>query len=119
MEDRFKFRAWDGNKMHYKLLIGNTDTKDFENYTAHCLYDYESKQWKNFDEMSDIVIMQCTGLKDKKQNLIYESDIVDLAGYGKYLCEFPFLELYDLDDSSDIGVILGNRFENPELLEGN
>ncbi len=61
--------------------------------------------------------MQFTGLTDCKGKDIYEGDVIYLAGYGDYLVEFPFLELYDSGAENDIGKIIGNIHENPELLK--
>jgi hypothetical protein len=46
-----------------------------------------------------------------------EGDVVFIAGYGRYIAEFPFTELYESSVEGDIGMILGNIYENPELVE--
>lgn len=69
------------------------------------------------DEIPALRIEQFTELKDKNGKDIYEGDIVYLSGYGKYTCEFPFIELWEAYQENDIGEILGNIHENPELME--
>ena len=94
-----KFRAWD-REVKEMLL--------------------PKKIWHLFawdeDGNQPINIMQYTGLKDKNGIEIYEGDLIYISGYGIYEVEFPFIELYDRDDINDIGKILGNIYENPELL---
>lgn len=69
-------------------------------------------------EMSEGYIEQYTGLKDRNGKEIYEGDIVYLAGQGNVVMEFPFFDLYDAAAENDIGEIVGNIHENPELLDG-
>ena len=65
-----KIRAWDKDYkyMNHKVMVGNV--WDEENYHAHMIWvdrkdvDYECESgWMNFDENSNIEIMQYTGLK--------------------------------------------------------
>lgn len=57
-----------------------------------------------------------SGLLDKQGVEIYEKDVVYLAGYGNYLVEFPFIELYEALHDDAIGSVLGSIYKNPELL---
>lgn len=85
----------------------------------------------NMIEVDPSTICQCTGLKDKNGKLIWEIDIVkhDFGEYqigvqlaivkydSKYAC-YQIKPIYDwmYCDKSDCEVI-GNIFDNPELLE--
>lgn len=72
-------------------------------------------RWKK--DGQPIEIMQFTGLTDKNGVKIFEGDIVVIAGYGHYECVYPFTELYDAVMEGNIGIIIGNIHQNPELLE--
>ena len=131
MQDRFKFRVWNklSNTMTYNFMFGNFMQKSLE--------DYEKKDWvglnyepnyicfNNKAIEENLVIMQCTGLKDKNGKLIYEGDILNyscLAGYSDiYTCTFnngSFLIGGLLISNTHLkSEVIGNIYENPKLLE--
>ena len=123
-----KFRAWteEGKVMYY-------DVYPFKDNTLLLSYDEIS-----FDEVpaSDFILMQSTGLKDKNGKEIFEGDIVkyksgcntytevvaydkNFAGFGvkdaKANVVFTFWEIAE-DISLTSLEVIGNIYENPELL---
>ena len=84
-------------------------------------------------EVDPSTICQCTGIKDKNGKLIYENDVVnclaeDCCGYigwneseaGFYfntLLEDGGFEEEHIYDYQDCMEVIGNTFDNPELLE--
>jgi len=114
-----KFRAWNlryawGEKISKKMVffdIVSLDGNLVLGLTA------ENKSAYGYIE-DDTIIMQYTGLKDSHGKEIYEGDIVYLAGYGFYEVEWPFIQLYESSFENDIGEIIGNIYENQELLSG-
>lgn len=89
----------------------------------------------NFYSVDPETICQCTGIKDKNGKLIWENDIVnclteECSGYigwneseaGFYfnvLLEDGSFEEEHIYDYQDCIEVIGNTFDNPELLEGN
>lgn len=125
-----KYRAWDKtrNEMNYRVMVGNCDTDD-ENWTCPIIWIEEKKDWLHFDDYDSI--MQSTGLKDKNGKEIFEGDILKNNKYitsvfyerGAYCVKFrrttnttvtmnviSFIEKYKTK-------VIGNIYENPELLE--
>ena len=139
MEDRFKFRAWDGKVMH------SVDTIEFPQggirWYGHGAGSGIAYANPEYDWKKDSVLMQCTGLKDKNGQLIYEGDVLAFTselvkfGTGERTGRFctkhrPVVWVSDgrwgtsdnLVDSlrqehlTEYAVIAGNIHENPELL---
>ena len=139
MQDRLKFRVWHETlkQMHYNDFIITA-----AGYTAK-LYqenDYMMK-FNQYDLEFDkqCVVMQSTGLKDKKSKLIYEGDIVQFYNDGFlqtmkiiwdndeldfkaiglkksvecYEQDFLYLGYIKKEDSLEV---IGNIYENSELL---
>ena len=115
MTDRFKIRVWD---------------KEFNQYWT----DEEIKEnaaWLLFpdnDNIENIEIEQCTGIKDKNGKPVFEGDILsDYDGF-KFLVRWNALELKyvfipvlknnteDLDIYPNECELVGNIHENEELL---
>lgn len=114
-----KFRAWD--KMDG--IIGQVHQITFgDNYMV--LFQTGLAAMKHTTE---IELMQFTGLLDKNGKEIYEGDILDWAGLkpiqilwkdtGFHSSMYGSEPIHLTQDGmSDFGEIIGNIYENPELL---
>lgn len=126
-----KFRAWDKarNEMNYKVMVGNCDTDD-ENWTCPIIWIEDREKWLHFDDYE--CIMQSTGLKDKNGKEVFVGDIIKCTRgclhevyiekeYGGTYCGgMPAVYLKDLREGyawTEHEEIIGNIYENPELLE--
>lgn len=77
----------------------------------------------NFYEIDPNTICQCTGLKDKNGKLIWENDIckyqwngktkIDVIKYDPPMFSYSGAMRWNLDCDE----VIGNKFDNPELLE--
>lgn len=127
MSDRFKFRVWNTTHKRWADKVSLDQDGKF-----NTLYFGVSSRF-NIVPQEETVIMFCTGLKDKNGKLIYEGHIVNYKFHND-----EEGETYDLQDvvewedgaffpipqekPSDEGrmtdfEIIGNIYENPELLE--
>ena len=133
MQNRFKFRVWleEENKMISP-----------EDENADCIFAYKQHGnllklvgdneviWARIGHtIYDKHVMQCTGLKDKNGKLIYEGDIVkfktELFGKPKqiiwdechYILKNTFIILCDMEIKQFGLEVIGNVYENKELLE--
>ena len=128
-----KFRAWD-EELKLMLDVPLIDFKKRGIVGEHWGFGET-----NFISFDDIELMQSTGLKDKNGKEIFEGDIVTdgdvtsdikyhqtLGFYmiGKYGFSVPFGQGVDVeyfeefaDHVSKTFEVVGNIYENPELLE--
>ena len=117
-----KFRAWDKKR---KEILRIT-MMDFAEWWVSCrppgtqvdpLEYGERNSFKN-EETDRHILMQYTGLKDKNGKEIYEGDILDATwGYrGEVEMDTFLMATLECTISDDVEVI-GNIYENPELLE--
>ncbi len=124
-----KFRVWDNTtkKMHYQDDSWNGSNGFINIVTIYTGYE-NSREWKDF------FMMQYTGLKDKDGTEIYEGDIVEAWSEGsKHIGEvreridglyiiYPaycngFWGLKPNKAGKTTVEVIGNIYENPELLE--
>jgi uncharacterized phage protein (TIGR01671 family) len=120
LSSRLFFRAWISSQ-NYMAIQGTPDLETLQSFMFH--YGNEEN------------IMQFTGLSDKNGSKIFEGDIVSFINAGGldddygviYFCETRFKfaiinEKTDLDEDlynitrPAIIKVIGNVFENPELL---
>lgn len=128
MQDRFKFRIWNKTEMHYNDFVVTATGfagKITEEFLGQCVFKQDDLTTDN-----ECILMQCTGLKDKNGKLIYEGDIVeifhmsgtmqgrlfkDVVEWNDLRCRFD-TENYGVFDEDDVYEVIGNIYENPELL---
>ena len=134
-KNSFKFRAW------LKSIGEMVEVLEIDFYNKEVAYiwteqvsDYELEQTREVDKIDDLDLMQYTGLKDKNGVEIYEGDVISelseqgedwanhilaevvwhkVGFYGKekgHEPEYPITEFVK-------GEVIGNIWENPELIE--
>lgn len=117
-------RAWDSWRKSMSVVDRiYIDTKGVR------LYDDFGKYWRDF---SDVELMQSTGLKDKNGKEVFVGDIIKCTRGclhevyiekeygGTYIGGMPAIYLKGIRKGyawTGDEVIIGNIYENPELLE--
>lgn len=126
MQDRFLSRGKriDNNEWEYGLPSYDEDGEIEE-------IEVWSEDDINFYSVDPSTVCQCTGIKDKNGKLIFENDIVETQ-YGKAVVVWDKSEWrikwnddliwrkdlhYWANDNSWRIEVVGNKFDNPELLE--
>lgn len=123
-----KFRAWD------KILKKMNDVTAIDFSTKPFRVFYSAYGEDNYFNQ-DAILMQSTGLKDKNGVEIYEGDIVKPVSFASWIGVVKYSSenaAYILDDHNNEFIrgenvylsqfnegleIIGNIYENPELME--
>ena len=129
MKDRFKFRAWDKTNNDWAICGVFLDKVESDRMNEAI----DKNLYLNIRN-DDIVIMQCTGLKDKTGKLIYEGDVLEYQNglndedyhvvewIKKKSAFYPLYRNYGNEIITKNGwgsmfyKIIGNIYSNPELL---
>lgn len=123
-----KFRAWDKED---EVMIDWfwLSSEGYLYETPATVYDTPHLELERND---DLIAMQYTGLKDAKGVEIYEGDIINYERRGKEqvgiveyyasACSFLLSDTHLLLSAGAfvpyfVGEVIGNIYENPELLE--
>lgn len=122
MSRDIKFRAWD-NCAEKMIIAGFDDGYTF--IKSECGFDVYGDGGMNIYHLE---LMQYTGINDKNGIEIYEDDVVE--DYEGRLCRVSYANgcFYSvlisddcihelLSDNSSLCEVIGNIYENPELLE--
>lgn len=126
-----KFRAW--KKTDTPEMFENITVIDFKKKIIGIDFPISTQTLRtDVESLDNIVLMQYTGLKDKRGVEIYEGDIIredvekggppiivsvvweEGAFYGKERTHNPEYIAKEFLN----GKVIGNIYENPELLEG-
>lgn len=147
MQDRYKFKIWDKTEKKFLPLDSKTENTDswisIDNTGVYLVERDNARDVAFFTDITeDVIILQCTGLKDKNGKLIYEGDIVSVKvkiqnsfyedeyyfkNYkGEIIFEKGKIEI-DVIDTTKHPIslyyhakdceVIGNIYENPKLLE--
>ena len=127
MNREIKFRIWDIDER--KFVVNETDRLGCGD-TKKCMSERVDFENNSVEISADerYIFSEYTGLKDENGKEIYEGDILFESFREEYLkvvfengsfrAEADGYSL-DLEDYDDICEVVGNIYENPELMEDN
>ena len=115
-----KFRAWD--KTHKKLGLIEADMVN-GTFQSVKIFDEDDDDWQVFD---NFILMQSTGIKDRNGVEIFEGDMFK-DGVVEYDVELGMwiVSFFKFDNYMKLsnylrdfkGSVIGNIYENPDLVE--
>ena len=140
MNREIKFRAWDeGNKvmhLNFQFFTSGDGGNDWICFSS----DKEPRDTKTVQHgivfsnpyfRQQFKIMQFTSLLDKNGNQIYEGDVLTAGDGGIFEVKFEYAGFHFCTTPSSKYIsypapcgnasrmeVIGNRYENPDLLEG-
>jgi uncharacterized phage protein (TIGR01671 family) len=111
-----KFRAW--HKAEKKMYAVDAMRFDYNGLFTVDLLDAGDHYTRDCIDLNEVELMQFTGLKDEAGKEIYEGDIVKWLDVYVQPVRWDIEEAMFLPNHMSMDVeIIGNIYENPELLE--
>lgn len=123
MSREIKFRVWD---IENKEML-NVQELDFEPTFYGGRIAIRPDQYNDYFDTEDMILMQYTGLHDKNEKEIYEGDIVkyeNMTGKIMFFNGSFIMSNFEETEEWELGVIneeleiMGNIYDNPELIGG-
>jgi len=128
MNERFEFRVWhkEKNYMYRNVAVGVGENR--------VGYRLSGKKRYSWEDTENIVILQYVGYKDSEGNKIFDGDILKFGSNKTYLAsvlwqdyKFVFKKIGSSKTIDKFAqwnrilhvLVVGNIFENPELLKTN